>query len=81
MIRYDDPAWVESMLSLCKQHESELAPVDKFRVGAVWRSKQTKRTRIIVEVNGDDVITRFENSSNYYRVPKGFLEALYSYVM
>ncbi len=81
MIRYDDPAWVSSMLELCKQHEREAQPVDKFRVGAVWRSTQTKRTRIIVQVDGDDVITRFENGSAYYKVTKDFLQNLYSYVM
>ena len=77
MIRYDDPAWVEQMFSLCKQHEREAEPANKFRVGSMWRSKQTKRLRIIVEVNGDDVITRFENGSMYHKVTKGFLEALY----
>jgi hypothetical protein len=57
--------------------ESVPVEVDKFRVGSLWRSKRTMRLRLVVEVRGDSVMTRFENGANYYWVTKDFLERLY----
>jgi hypothetical protein len=69
------------LYALCVEHEQSAPDVDKWRIGAIWRSKTTKRTRIIIEARGDDVTTRFENGAEYHVVTKVFIERLYDYVM
>ncbi len=66
------------LYALCVEHEQDAPPVDKFRIGSMWRSKQTMRVRVIIDVDGDNVLTRFENGIMSYWVTKDFLERLYS---
>jgi hypothetical protein len=66
------------LYALCVEHEQDAPKPDAFRIGSMWRSKQTMRVRVIIDVDGDNVLTRFENGVMSYWVTKDFLERLYS---
>jgi hypothetical protein len=66
------------LYALCVEHEQDAPKSDAFRIGSMWRSKATMRVRIIVDVLGEEVVTRFENGSAYSYILKADLERLYS---